>query len=233
MMTLGRSVGAQSPLRYALILFGFARSVIYDGIEAVDGDPLQDFCVADLDNMQITVNGLPCRPPSDVVSADFASSLLREARNLNQALGSGVNLANALTFPGLNTLGVSMARIDFQPGGLNPPHIHPRATEILFVARGTLLVGFISTTNQLYSQTLQEGDIFVFPPGLPHFQLNTDTQFPALSIVAFNSQDPGVSQLAASLFTAQPPIPARVLQITLGIHDQQELDYIINSVARS
>ncbi|KAH7276618.1 hypothetical protein KP509_39G015100 [Ceratopteris richardii] len=232
-MALGKGLGAHSRFRYAFILCAFARSVMDYGIEAADEDALQDFCVADVSNMQITINGLPCRPPSDVVSADFASSLLREARNLNQVFGSAVNLANALTFPALNTLGVSMARIDFQPGGLNPPHIHPRATEILFVARGTLLVGFISTGNRLYSQTLQEGDIFVFPPGLPHFQLNTDTRSPALSIVAFNSQNPGVSQLAATLFTAQPPIPREVLQIALGIHDQEELNHIINSVPRS
>ncbi|WZZ19648.1 hypothetical protein YC2023_112737 [Brassica napus] len=31
--------------------------------------------------------------------------------------------------PGLNTLSVSLARIDYAPGGLNPPHTHPRTTE--------------------------------------------------------------------------------------------------------
>ncbi|XP_048596561.1 germin-like protein subfamily 2 member 2 [Brassica napus] len=43
--------------------------------------------------------------------------------------------------PGLNTLSVSLARIDYAPGGLNPPHTHPRTTE------GELEVGFITTKN--------------------------------------------------------------------------------------
>ncbi|GLT55214.1 hypothetical protein SLA2020_283570 [Shorea laevis] len=42
------------------------------------------------------------------------------------------------SYAGLNTLGISLARIDFAPYGLNPPHIHPRATEILVVLEGTL-----------------------------------------------------------------------------------------------
>jgi len=36
---------------------------------------------------------------------------------------------------------VSLSRIDYAPGGLNPPHTHPRATELVFVLYGTLDVG--------------------------------------------------------------------------------------------
>jgi quercetin dioxygenase-like cupin family protein len=35
-----------------------------------------------------------------------------------------------------------LARIYFVPGGQNPPHTHPRASEILTVIQGTFLVGF-------------------------------------------------------------------------------------------
>ena len=34
---------------------------------------------------------------------------------------------------------------------------------------GTLQVGFVDTTNKLFTQTLPTGDIFVFPKGLVHF----------------------------------------------------------------
>ncbi|XVF42483.1 hypothetical protein PTKIN_Ptkin01aG0366900 [Pterospermum kingtungense] len=68
--------------------------------------------------------------------------------------------------PGLNTLGISLARLDNAPyGGLNPPHTHPRATEILLVLEGTLYVGFV-TSNQdtrLIMKVLYPGDVFVFP----------------------------------------------------------------------
>ncbi|XP_028080588.1 putative germin-like protein 8-1 [Camellia sinensis] len=36
-----------------------------------------------------------------------------------------------------------MVRIDYAPWGLNPPHIHPRATEIFTVREGTLEDSFI------------------------------------------------------------------------------------------
>ncbi|KAH7292557.1 hypothetical protein KP509_29G074400 [Ceratopteris richardii] len=198
-------------------------------IHAADQDPLQDFCVADLDSMQVTLNGFPCKPSNDVNSTSFASTLLRLPMGENMALGSAVNLANAMTFPALNTQGLSIARTDFRPRGLVPPHAHPRASEILFVTRGTLLVGFVSTSRQLFMQVLREGDLFVFPRALPHFQFNVDEHLPALSISSFNSQNPGVYELAASLLSTQPLLPIQVLQIALGIHDQQELDRLISN----
>ncbi|CAL9219526.1 unnamed protein product [Arabidopsis halleri] len=69
----------------------------------------------------------------------------------------------------LNTLGVSLTRLDFARGGQNPPHIHPRASEILMVTKGKLLVGFVSSNqdnNRLFSKVLKRGDVFVFPIGL-------------------------------------------------------------------
>ena len=67
-------------------------------------------------------------------------------------------------FLGLNTLGISLACIDFAPYGLNPPHTYPRGTELLVVMEGTLLVGFVtSNPNKLFTKVLNKGDVFVFP----------------------------------------------------------------------
>lgn len=65
-----------------------------------------------------------------------------------------VTPANVVQIPGLNTLGISLARVDNAPYGLNPPHIHPRATEILTVLEGTLYVGFVTSNpnNRLISR---------------------------------------------------------------------------------
>ncbi|MCO5590418.1 hypothetical protein L7F22_044387 [Adiantum nelumboides] len=222
---------AQPTLLSILLVLGVVHC-LSTYVQAADEDPLQDFCVADVNNTQITINGFICKPAGAVQSKDFASPLLRERGNPNQALGVAVNLASAANFPALNTQGLSIARIDFQPKGLNPPHVHPRATEVLFLAKGALVVGFVSTTNNtLFQQELKEGDLFVFPRGLSHFQLNTDSHKPALAISALNSQNPGVSQLAAALFAANPPLPEEVLQIALGIDDQKEIDRIIAGVA--
>ncbi|MCO5582533.1 hypothetical protein L7F22_036432 [Adiantum nelumboides] len=194
--------------------------------QGAEEEPLQDFCVADVNSV------LPCKPAGEVKSSDFVSPLLRKPGNLNPALGLAVNIANAITFPGLNTLGLSMARIDFQPKGLNPPHVHPRASELLLLVQGTLKVGFVSTTgNTHFQQTLQQGDLFVFPRGLPHFQLNPDSCKTALAIAALNSQNPGDFQLAAALFGFPPPLFHEVLQTALGINDQEYLDHLNASVA--
>jgi quercetin dioxygenase-like cupin family protein len=104
-------------------------------------------------------------------------------------------------FPALNGQSVSYAVLEFAAGTTNPPHIHPRSAELLFLARGSLQVGFVDTTNKLFTQTLQAGDIFVFPKGLVHFQYNADAQAPALAISAFGSANAGTVSIPNTLFT--------------------------------
>ncbi|XP_075633891.1 germin-like protein 9-3 [Castanea sativa] len=65
----------------------------------------------------------------------------------------------------------------------------------------TLQVGFVDTTNKLFTQTLKAGDIFVFPKGLVHFQYNSDTQIPALAVSSFGSANAGTVSLPNTLFT--------------------------------
>ena len=103
-----------------------------------------------------------------------------------------------------------MARIDFAPWGVNPPHTHPRATEIIFVLEGTLEVGFITTDNKLFVKTVTKGDVFVFPRGLVHFQQNRGYG-PAAVVAAFNSQLQGTQVLATALFGAAPPVSTDIL----------------------
>ena len=151
---------------------------------------------------------------------DFFFTGLRNPGNTNNPAGSVVTAANVEKFPGVNTLGVSIARIDYAPGGQNPPHTHPRATEIIFVLEGTLEVGFITTANKLYARTVCKGEVFVFPRGLVHFQRNNG-RAPAAVVSAFNSQLPGTQAVAATLFGASPPVPddvlARAFQIDAGL----------------
>ncbi|MCO5610990.1 hypothetical protein L7F22_065240 [Adiantum nelumboides] len=204
---------------------------------ASDEDPLQDFCVAlsAAERQQIfgfpdplAFNGVPCKAAANVQSSDFVSQQLRAPANFSGKLGSAVNLANAATF--LNTQGLSMARIDYMPGGINPPHVHPRTTEVIYLAQGSLLVGFVSTApaNKLFYQTIHAGDLFVFPRGLVHFQLNPGKSKPALAIAALNGQNPGASQLAVALFASNPVLPEAVLEATLGINDSSVEHLVAN-----
>ncbi|GAB4832816.1 hypothetical protein Ancab_006833 [Ancistrocladus abbreviatus] len=136
-------------------------------------------------------------------------------RNTNNKLGSNVTLVSAANLPGLNSLGISMARIDFAPYGLNPPHTHPRGTEVLTVIEGTLYVGFVTSNlpnggNRLFTKVLYQGDVFVFPQGLIHFQFNVG-KTPAIAIVEFSSQNPRVITIANAVFGSKPPISVDVL----------------------
>ncbi|KAL2906543.1 Germin-like protein subfamily 2 member 2 [Bienertia sinuspersici] len=138
---------------------------------ANDPDMLQDVCVAD-STSGVKVNGFACKDAANITAENFFFAGISKPGMTNTTMGSVVTGANIEKIPGLNTLGVSMGRIDFAPGGLNPPHTHPRATEMVFVLYGELDVGFLTTSNKFISKHIKSGETFVFPRGLVHFQKN-------------------------------------------------------------
>ncbi|KAK1375609.1 hypothetical protein POM88_031813 [Heracleum sosnowskyi] len=148
---------------------------------ATDNNPLQDFCVADA-NSPVLVNGLVCKDPKVVTENDFFTSGLNIAGDTSSnKVGSNVTTVNVATIPGLNTLGISLVRIDFAPWGINAPHTHPRATEILTVIKGLI-----------------------------HYQQNIGHDN-AMVIAALSSQNPGVITIANAVFGANPDISADIL----------------------
>ncbi|CAN4110846.1 unnamed protein product [Withania somnifera] len=192
-------------------------AIDWDKACAGDPDMLQDICVADLAS-STKVNGFPCK--NMFSAADFSSMVISKPGATNNTFGSLVTAANVLQVPGLNTLGVSMARIDFAPGGINPPHVHPRATEMVYVLQGQLDVGFITTANVLFAKRIVQGEVFVFPRGLVHFQKNNGN-IPAAVIAGFNSQFPGTQSIATTLFAASPGVPDDVLAQAFQIGTMQ------------
>ncbi|XP_062017834.1 putative germin-like protein 9-2 [Rosa rugosa] len=108
--------------------------------------------------------------------------------------------ATLAEFPALNGQSVSYAVLEFPAGTTNPPHTHPRSAELLFLVDGSLEVGFVDTKNNLFTQTLQAGDLFVFPKGLVHFQYNADSENPAIAISAFGSANAGTVSIPTTLF---------------------------------
>ncbi|XP_029127029.1 germin-like protein subfamily 2 member 2 [Cajanus cajan] len=197
-----------SPTNIFAILAIMMSSVVSIAL-ASDPDALQDLCVA-FPSSGVKVNGYACKEEANVTADDFFYGGLPNPGVINDTMGSVVTAANVEKIPGLNTLGLSLSRIDLKAGGLNPPHTHPRATEIVFVLEGEVDVGFVSTGNKLISKTLKEGEIFVFPKGLVHFQKNKGEN-PAAVISAFDSQLPGTFSVAAVLFSSTPTVPDDVL----------------------
>ncbi|KAK4757043.1 hypothetical protein SAY87_007170 [Trapa incisa] len=181
---------------------------------AYDPSPLQDICVA-INNPKnaVFVNGRFCKDPKLVEANDFFFPGLNVPRNTTNKDGSNVTAVNVDQIPGLNTLGISLARVDYAPNGLNPPHTHPRATEILVVVEGELHVGFVTSNqlgNKLITKVLKAGDVFVFPIGLIHFQWNVG-KTKAVAFAALSSQFPGVITISKSVFGSNPPINVNVL----------------------
>ncbi|CAK7329412.1 unnamed protein product [Dovyalis caffra] len=202
-------------MKVANLLVAFALLALASSfVTAHDPGPLQDFCVGINDaDAAVVVNGKFCKNPSFATIEDFTYSGLNVPGNTSNQLRVHVNLITADVMPGLNTLGISLARIDLEPnGGLNPPHYHPRGSEVLLVLEGTLYAGFVTSNpdHRLYSKILKQGDLIVYPTGLIHFQFNVG-KTPAVAIAAFTSQNPGVNTVSNAIFGANWPINPEVL----------------------
>ncbi|VVA95287.1 unnamed protein product [Arabis nemorensis] len=169
--------------------------------------PLLDFCVADLRASPISNNAFPCK--SQVSSEDFFFSGLNTPFNTSNPRGLAANVANVVTFPGLNKMGISMYNVAVAAGAANSPHSHPGYTEAGFILEGSVSIGFLTTNYTLYSKVGQ-GDMFVVPPGLIHYEWNvgkTEARF--LAVVT--NELPSEVVVPNTLFVAKPAIPDAVL----------------------
>lgn len=187
-----------------------------------DPDPLQDYCVADTKAKEsFFINGKPCIDPTLASTSHFYTSALSKPGNTKaNVFGFNVTLTNTVNLPGLNTLGLTLARVDLSENGIVPPHSHPRASEVTICLKGSILVGFVDTSNRLFTQRLLPGDSFVFPKALIHFLYNTDFNRPALALSGLSSQNPGVQLAALASFTSKPSIPDQILAKAFQITGQ-------------
>ncbi|KAG0614170.1 hypothetical protein M758_6G156000 [Ceratodon purpureus] len=201
-----------------LLIITLCATAFFSNVHAADPDPLADFCVADLSPNAPMVSGYACKPRSDVSTKDFVYTGFRKAKdaeNITQApTGAIVDIAGPKVWPGLNTQGLTQARLDFAIGGLVPLHTHPRASETSLVIKGTIYMGFISEDNILYASTLQQGDIILFPRALMHFQLNVGNET-AIAYNTLTSQSPGLLLVASQIF--RPNLTASVIEKSFGI----------------
>ncbi|CAM6081589.1 unnamed protein product [Calypogeia fissa] len=148
-------------------------------------------------------------------------------RNVSAKVGNFATVTpiNQGNFPALVGLGTSSALLQFPMGATNPPHTHPRGTELLYVIDGALLVGLVDTTDKLFTQTLLAGDLFVFPKGLVHFQINYGS-VPVTAYAGFSSSNPGLVRLPNALFKSG--IPDTVLATGFGV-STMVIDDLINA----
>jgi hypothetical protein len=106
-----------------------------------------------------------------------------------------------------------------EPCGINTPHLHPRATEMLVLVEGSSLrFGSIFENglvkpgqNQEVAASLKKFEATAFPQGSMHWQFNDGCE-KAIFVAVLNSEDPGTSQLAQNFFG----LDAAVVNATLG-----------------
>ncbi|KAK6918614.1 Cupin 1 [Dillenia turbinata] len=193
-----------------------------------DNDNLRDYCPTAISGPQtIFINGLPCKNPVTVMPSDFKTTLLNHEGDTDNYYRSSMNIVTAAEFPGLNTLGLAIARTDMALDGMVMPHAHPRATEMLFISKGTVIAGFVDTKNDLYLRRLHEGDVYVLPQGMLHFYLNAGYEL-ATAFSYFNSQNPGVVGIANALFDFTPDFVKRLRERLLLSLTALEIENIRN-----
>ncbi|KAL2892775.1 putative germin-like protein 2-1 [Bienertia sinuspersici] len=189
----------------------FAMSFMFYVANGSDPTPLQDFCVGVNDPDSIVhTNGELCKNPKDVTINDFIHKGFHIPGDTNNTQEENATLVDITRFPVVNTQGLSIARVDFAPFGLNTPHVHPRGSELFAVMEGTLYAGFVTVDYKLYDTIIKNSDIIVFPQGLVRFQFNIGKTDP-LAIASFKSQNPGRFNVANVIFGSTPHILDDVL----------------------
>ncbi|KAK8931066.1 Germin-like protein 8-14 [Platanthera zijinensis] len=178
-----------------------------------------DFCVGDPSLPTSPLGTFSCKKESAVTATDFIfSGSLATPGNVSNLLKAAVSPAFSSQFPGLNGLGLSLARLDIDVDGVIPLHTHPAASELLLVTQGSILAGFISTSNAVYCETLNQGDLMVFPQGLLHFQVACGDS-PAVALASFSSPSPGLQITSIALFGNS--LPSELVEKVTFLDDAQ------------
>ncbi|KAH7100993.1 RmlC-like cupin [Auriculariales sp. MPI-PUGE-AT-0066] len=145
---------------------------------------------------------------------NFIFDFIAERRKTESDSDDGVVvLATAGNFPLAIGNGIAMGIGWMGPCGLNVPHWHPRASELLVAIGGSLQFGTFQEDNASFiNGTIHDHQATIFPAGSLHYQQNlmcTSAQF----IAAFSSDDPGRLDAAPSFFKQ---LPANINNAALG-----------------
>jgi hypothetical protein len=142
-----------------------------------------------------------------LTDSDFIYDFLNPpASAITTGKGGHTVKADRKDFPALIGTGVSMTLGFLGPCSFNTPHIHPRSSQINVVVKGRLGTEFIAENGaRAVSGTLGMFQMTVFPMGATHTEFNPDCE-DAVFVAGFASEDPGVEQLAQTLFSLNPDL---------------------------
>ncbi|KAI0832393.1 RmlC-like cupin [Trametes gibbosa] len=156
--------------------------------------------------------------------SDFTFNFLN-ATATKGAGGTAVG-ATVANFPALVNNAMAMTIGFLGPCGMNTPHTHPRAAEMLYVVNGTLSSGMIAENGARFVfNTLEAGTAMLFPKGSIHFQQNEGCE-PMMFVAALNHEDPGVESIAQRYFGLPPDVVAASLG-DLGVQEVAGIESMI------
>jgi oxalate decarboxylase/phosphoglucose isomerase-like protein (cupin superfamily) len=102
--------------------------------------------------------------------------------NYNSETGAVIN-ADAATFPALTGVGISIALLKLAPCGMLPPHLHPRATNLVTAVSGNTTSYMIGENGvKTRKVDLVPMRVTIFPQGSLHMMQNNGTSFSFLPI---------------------------------------------------
>ncbi|KAJ4375298.1 hypothetical protein N0V83_002384 [Neocucurbitaria cava] len=131
--------------------------------------------------------------------------------NYNSAVGAVIT-ADAASFPALTNLGISIALLKLAPCGMLPPHLHPRATNLVTAITGNTTTWMIGENGvKTVRVDLTPLRVTIFPRGSLHVMQNNDCE-PALLISALNSDDSGTLNILPSLWS----VPQDIIRAGFG-----------------
>jgi len=146
-------------------------------------------------------------PPSAFVYNPIASNTVLTS-------AGGVSTPRLLAqWPALADMGVSQTAFTMNGCAIRPPHIHVKATGLLYVINAAnMSVGFVTGAGPSVINFISTGASTIFPQGLVHYQQNNDCS-PAYYTISYNNEDPGTQVIAPAL----EKLPAAVAAASLGV----------------
>ncbi|EMD40757.1 hypothetical protein CERSUDRAFT_80405 [Gelatoporia subvermispora B] len=151
--------------------------------------------------------------------SDFVFDFLNPSSGVVTGAAGHLVSASVSNFPAVVGNGMAMTIGFLGPCGMNTPHTHPRATEMLYVVNGSIISGTLQENGARFVfNEVPGGSATIFPKGSIHFQQNNGCE-PITFVAALNNEDPGVDSIAQRFFG----LPPDIVSATLGDIGVQEV----------
>lgn len=134
-------------------------------------------------------------------SSDFVYDL-KGARNTGKGPSGTKKAVTRAQMQSLTGEGLSMALLTLEPCGINLPHHHLRASEMIYVIEGSILRSGLAEENggRTLVHDIEAGEVTFYPQGLVHYQQNLGCDTVTF-LAAFSHDDPGFFDESLRLFT--------------------------------